>query len=351
MAIPWEASQEQKNLYRLSSFRGVGVEIGTTSKQSPLVLLERVRYSQCSAKAEVITTFNEVSFNREYESIWAGSSSDAFFDGDLFDRCRTLNDPEFSASGRGNGKHYYTFGIDVGRHGAQSVVTVIKNNPQPNGVGIKSVVNMLTFDSEHFEIQALEIKKAYMQYMPRQIAIDGNGLGTGLVDYLTTVTEDRRTGDVYPAFGVSNDPKKEYSKIDHGGNVIKNILTIYKADSEMNSVGYTNILSQMGSGKLKFLIEERVARGKLLATAQGRKLSPEERVDKLKPYVLTSILKEELLNLTMKNSQKFGLERINKRVEKDKVSALMYGLYLIKEIEDEERNRKRSRVTDMMFFG
>ena len=119
----------------------------------------------------------------------------------------------------------------------------------------------------------------------------------------------------------------------------------------MNSVGYTNILSQMGSGKLKFLIEERVARGKLLATAQGRKLSPEERVDKLKPYVLTSILKEELLNLTMKNSQKFGLERINKRVEKDKVSALMYGLYLIKEIEDEERNRKRSRVTDMMFFG
>lgn len=33
-------------------------------------------------------TFNEASFEREYESVWSGTVEDAFFDGDAFDRCR-----------------------------------------------------------------------------------------------------------------------------------------------------------------------------------------------------------------------------------------------------------------------
>lgn len=108
----------------------------------------------------------------------------------------------------------------------------------------------------------------------------------------------------------------------------------------------------MGSGKLRFLLEERIAKNKLLDTKRGKTLSVEQRVDELKPYVLTSILKEELLNLAQKpDSKHFDLMRINKSIQKDKVSAMMYGLYVIKQIEDKERRRKRGSVTDMMFFG
>jgi hypothetical protein len=33
-------------------------------------------------------TYNEASFEREYESIWSGTSENAFFSADMFDRNR-----------------------------------------------------------------------------------------------------------------------------------------------------------------------------------------------------------------------------------------------------------------------
>jgi hypothetical protein len=36
-------------------------------------------------------TFNEASFDREYESIWSGTAENAFFNGETFDKHRVLN--------------------------------------------------------------------------------------------------------------------------------------------------------------------------------------------------------------------------------------------------------------------
>ena len=59
-------------------------------------------------------TFDEISFAREYESIWAGSAIGSFFNGDVFDRMRTVKHVETTRSGNGNKDAYYMFGIDVG---------------------------------------------------------------------------------------------------------------------------------------------------------------------------------------------------------------------------------------------
>lgn len=59
-------------------------------------------------------TFDEISFAREYESIWAGSAIGSFFNGDVFDRMRTIKQVETTRSGNGNKDAYYIFGIDVG---------------------------------------------------------------------------------------------------------------------------------------------------------------------------------------------------------------------------------------------
>jgi hypothetical protein len=50
----------------------------------------------------------------------------------------------------------------------------------------------------------------------------------------------------------------------------------------------------LNSGKLKFLIEERAAKTKLLSTKVGQSMSPEQRAEYLRPFTLTDILKEEL---------------------------------------------------------
>jgi len=49
------------------------------------------------------------------------------------------------------------------------------------------------------------------------------------------------------------------------------------------------------------LQDERIAKTKLLGTVKGSNMSPEERADYLKPFTLTSILKEEMMNLREEN--------------------------------------------------
>ena len=96
-------------------------------------------------------TFNEASFDREYESKWSGTVEDAFFNEEIFTRNRILKQPEYEASGRASKSSFYILSMDVGRKGCDSVVNVFKVTPQPQGVSTKQLVNIYTISDEHFE--------------------------------------------------------------------------------------------------------------------------------------------------------------------------------------------------------
>ena len=96
-------------------------------------------------------TYNEASFEREYESRWSGTVEDAFFNAEVFNRNRVLNQPEHEASGRSSKAAYYILSADVGRKGCDTVVCVFKVTPQPQGSAIKSLVNIYTLTDAHFE--------------------------------------------------------------------------------------------------------------------------------------------------------------------------------------------------------
>jgi len=74
-------------------------------------------------------TFNESSFEREYESKWSGTIEDAFFRAEQFDRNRILRQPEYEYSGRSIKSAYYVLSVDVGRKGCDTVVCVFKVTP------------------------------------------------------------------------------------------------------------------------------------------------------------------------------------------------------------------------------
>jgi hypothetical protein len=78
-------------------------------------------------------------------------------------------------------------------------------------------------------------------------------------------------------------------------------IYIIKANAPINTEAHVNARTQLSSGKVKFLIDERLAKNKLLATKVGQNMSPEERANYLKPFTLTSILKEEMMNLREEN--------------------------------------------------
>ena len=294
-------------------------------------------------------TYNDASFAREYESEWSGDAENAFFSSEKIDKYRVLLQPEYEFSGRSSKSAYYVLGIDVGRKGCTTEVCVIKVTPQPQGSSLKSLVNVYSFDEEHFEHQAINIKKLYYKYRARAVAIDANGLGIGLIDYMVKGQEDV-DGTYFPPFGVDNDEEGFYKKF-RTDDMEKDALYLIKANAPINTEAHTYVQTQLFSGKIKFLIDEQAAKNKLMGTKAGQTMDPNKRADYLKPFVHTSILREQMLNLVEENEGvNIILKQSTKSVKKDKFSAFEYGLYYIKQEEERKRKRRHGNIAQMMFF-
>lgn len=300
-------------------------------------------------------TFKEESFDREYRSLWSGDAENAFYSSEKFDKHRVLLQPEYEYSGRSSKNAYYVLGVDVGRIGCTTEVCVFKVTPQPQGTSLKSLVHIYTYEAEHFEDQAIHIKKLYYKYKARVISIDANGLGIGLVDFMVKSQVDQESGDSLPPFGVeggtSEDAVEPYKKI-KGADVEENALYLIKANAPINTEAYSYAQTQLSSGKIKFLIDESMAKTKLMSTKVGQNMDSDKRNEFLKPFTLTSILREQMLNLVEKNSGvNIILEQSSKSIKKDKFSAFIYGLYYIKQEEDNKRKRRKRHISDFMFMN
>ena len=83
-----------------------------------------------------------------------------------------------------------------------------------------------------------------------------------------------------------------------------------------------------------------------MSTALGQKMSVYQRIERLLPHEMTTKLFEEMANLRLKrtgNSTDIVLEQINPRYPKDKYSSFAYGLWRIKEMEEEYTKKSRRR--------
>lgn len=299
---------------------------------------------------EMDNSMDEAGFDREYNSIWAGNIEGAFFNTNKFDQHRVLNIAETKYNKGIAAKGYYLLGVDVGRFGCTTEVVVIKVTPQPTGVSAKQIVNIYTFEEDHFGMQAIKIKRLFNQYKCNIAVVDGNGVGAGLVDFLVTDQEDYDTGETLWNWGVYNDDDRVYKKYETP-ETIKNALYIMKANQALNSEMYAYCQTQLLAGKLRFLIDENVAKNKLMAQAQGKKMTAGQRADYLRPYVETSILKSQMANLVQENEgANIILKQASSKIKKDKVSALIYGLYWCKLQEDKNHKRKGRNIKDFMFF-
>lgn len=284
------------------------------------------------------------------ESVWSGTTEDAFFDGTHFDRCRKLLTAEYEYSGRSNASSYYVISCDVGRRDCPSEVCVFKVVPQAQGPALKSLVNLYSMSDMHFEDQCIFLKKLYYKYKARCLVIDGNGLGIGLVDYLVKSQVDEE-GNPLPDFGVANDVANEYKKFRTQDTELDAVYII-KANAPINTECYTYAQTQLDAGKLRLLIDRKTANLRLLQTQKGQKMKPEQRKEYLYPFEMTDILKDQLMNLKQENEGvNIILKQVNRSIKKDKVSAFIYGLYWIKQEEGRKKKRKRFNASDWSFFN
>lgn len=299
-------------------------------------------------------TYNEASFDREYGSVWSGDVENAYFSNDIFEKNRILLQPEYEFSGRSSKSAYYVIGVDVGRKGCNSEACIIKVTPQPQGDALKTLVCIYSLAAEHFEAQAIHLKKLYYKYKARSIVIDANGIGAGLVDYMVKAQIDPEDGSELVPFGVEGgsfeEASSDYKKF-KTDNTELNAMFLVKANAPFNTEAHAYVQTQMSSGKIKFLIDEQTAKAKLLTTKKGQNMTPDERNEYLIPFTQTSILKDQLLNLVESNEGiNIILKQNNRSIPKDKFSALEYGLYYIKQEEERKKKRKSRDISKLLFF-
>ena len=92
-----------------------------------------------------------------------------------------------------------------------------------------------------------------------------------------------------------------------------------------------------------------------MQTKKGQRMTSYDRHEFLLPYEMTSRLIDELNNLKLKPTgvqNQFKIERITRSVEKDRFSALEYGLYRVKFYEDQAlKKAKRHNFSQYVFFS
>jgi ribonucleoside-diphosphate reductase alpha chain len=143
-------------------------------------------------------------------------------------------------------------------------------------------------------------------------------LGTGLIDELLKESFDPITKEslgCWDTINTDNTPELQDSK---------KILYDLKAQSVQNKV-VTNFIDMVDSGKLR-----------LLCKRQLSEFSDKEMDDienKVEPYLQTDNFIEETANLKLKYLQNGGvtIEKVVKKLDKDRVSACLYVLWYINE--------------------
>lgn len=291
---------------------------------------------------KISQTYNEEAFAREYLSIWTGGSEESWIKYDNLSKHRIIVNAETKPKLGDNNQVFYYISVDVARIGVLTSIQVFKVIPKETYF-LKKLVNSIALHDMHFSKQAIEIKKLYHLYRPKEICIDGTGLGVGLLDYMVQdqIGED---GILYEALASNND--EEYKK--YAG---EKVIYVLKANSTENSLIHSNCFTQIQNGHVKFLIREQEAKSKLLSTKIGAKMHAITRLKKLAPYIETTKLFEEICNLRVKQlSGNTQVEQINRKINKDRFSAFEYGLWRIKNFEDEYIKKKKRKKTSLSKF-
>lgn len=227
-------------------------------------------------------------------------------------------------------KHEYIIACDVARsehkENNQSSIVVLKLIKNKKGKLVNVIcVNIINFPSTiNFQTLAINLMKIKMIYNAKAVVVDANGLGVGLVDELLKEQFDPDTKESLGCWDTMNtdqEPEIDYSE-----------ECLYALKSQqINHDIIVNFTNYIESGKLQLLEKRQDA---------GYDINDDEYIrTEVLPFAQTDLLLEEIANLRLvqtDRNNKLSVERVARKVDKDRYSALAYGLYYIKLFEEND---------------
>lgn len=295
-------------------------------------------------KEEVLDEMQEDDFDPmlwqvEMEGIWLGENEKAYFKFDDLEPNRKIatpiypkeyydliKDPSFKYPQKKVGEIRLVsndIAVMAGKNNDNSVYSILRLIPSGKTY-IREVVYMETMDGGHSTIQAIRIRQLYDSFDCDYIVLDTQGVGMAVFDNLCQNLYDKEMKKEYEAFSCIND--EEMAKRCLVDNAPKKIFSV-KAFLQFNSDCAVNFRDNLKKSKIRLLINENECK-EVLNAFKGYSKLPYETQSKLQlPYLNTTLLVNEMVNLEAEINHDTGIVRLKepRSGRKDRWSSVAYG--------------------------
>ena len=311
------------------------------------VMFERLDEDFIEEKRES-PTYSILDFMREYESIYTGSNSDSLVSDEKLRKSRVVKLAEWEHCGDSNADYVLSYDVsrNEGDENAMCALAIIKIRRDGQRY-IKEVVNMFSLEGQHDTWQAKFLKEKVREYKARILVVDANGIGSGVVDQLVLDLNDGN-----PPYKVVNDDKSQWKKYEHE-NGIPMVFALKAQNKETkNSDMINHFMKSFNKIDVGFLVNthEGIKHVEKKKKKKFIRMESEEQAKIEIPYITTDILCEEIMNLRYKQSgNDTKVERVSRRIQKDKYSALLYGMWWIHLQEKKLLVRRKKADTSKLF--
>lgn len=310
--------------------------------------------------------FNEIKWSMEMEAMWFGDEDGSFFDFNSISKNRRINYPMLPdklSSLLGNSQKVKIPPKQLGEKRILSADIALMSSKKHNNDATAVFINQMmptkagrytnnivysdTFEGLHTEDQALIIRKMYDEFQCDYIVLDCTGLGLGVYDALVRDMVDPDTGEVYPALSCYNNQEMAERCTVKGAD---KVIWAIKGNPTINSECAVLLREGFKSGKIRLLVTEYDGES-LLSDIKGYgSLSPSEKTKLQMPYVHTTLLIDELVNL--QHDESGGRVRVFEKTgrRKDRYSSLSYNYYVATQLESKLGRHREASFGDNIFM-
>lgn len=300
-------------------------------------------------------SFNQISFMMEYEGKFYGSSADALFSFDTLNSRRNLQESircldyyreTATLVPRKQINEKRILSLDIAllasrKHDNDASCFCLSQVITPNDYDYISNISYIeTQEGLVTEELGLLTMRYFYQYDCDYLAIDANGIGQGVLDYIMADRFDPLYGCQYKAMTtINNDDLAVRCKVKDANKCIYAI----KASAKQNNDMCLSLRSALQNGYINLLINELDMDDKWTKQIKGyNKLSDDMKLKLKLPYYQTTYLIGELINLDHDVVNNLIKVKEKSGMRKDRYSSLEYNYYVVDQIRLKRKSRTKS---------
>ena len=301
--------------------------------------------------------FDEIKWSIEMDAIFYSDTTGSFYTFEDVTKCRKLNKAFYpletyklkkDAPPRLVDGEYRILSVDVAlmssKKNNNDASSFIINSATPlgNNEYLSNIVYVKNYEGLTTDELGMQIMKTFYFFKCNVLVLDYNGVGVGTLDYILRDHIDEETGDYYKALNVvNNDELSQRCKVRDANKCIYAI----KATATFNNDISRLLRNGFKNRRIQLLINEFDADAYLKNLIKGfYKLDPKEQAYYRMPYLQTSLLINELINLNYEVTNTGNVRVYEKSgMRKDRYSSLAYNYWVLNEISKKKKDNTDSK--------